>query len=240
VKRLRQGRPRVKFCCDDPNLTPAAGLVTVAELDRVVGIGSHRARRRAPRLASAPDAPFGAPEVVLGFVESQLAGGDFMVDIDTRRADTAGAELRAIPRPPASTTAAALARRFGGKGVIGLSRCLGGLAAAFFEAMPHPEQNRSPRSARRSTSTRPRSRPMSRRSRALAGTTRASGRVVRCRSSGPSRARAPRQADHRQPGPPRTPGGWSLAPSPPCPPASGVRGCAWTPASLTARRPPLS
>jgi hypothetical protein len=143
VKSLRQGRSRVELCCDDPNLTPAAGLVTVAELDRVVGIGE-RIERAVGRLASpgARGTPFGAREVVLGFVESQLAGGDFMVDIDTRRADTAGSELRAIPRPPASTTAAALARRFGAKGVIGLARCLGGLAAGFFEVLPEPERDR--------------------------------------------------------------------------------------------------
>lgn len=29
-------RQKVEFVCDDPNLTPAAGLVTVAELDRVL------------------------------------------------------------------------------------------------------------------------------------------------------------------------------------------------------------
>jgi hypothetical protein len=143
VKTLRRSRPRVEFCCDDPNLTPAAGLAAVAELDRVVGI-AQRIDAAVGRLASARarGRPFGASDVVLGFAESQLAGGDFMVDIDTRRGDTAGASLRAIANPPASTTAAALARRVGAKGVVRLSRCLGELAQAFFQHLPEPERSR--------------------------------------------------------------------------------------------------
>ena len=38
MQRTSKCRPRIEFRCDDPNLTPAAGLVTVAELDRVLGI----------------------------------------------------------------------------------------------------------------------------------------------------------------------------------------------------------
>lgn len=38
MKTLRDVHRRIEFRCDDPNLTPAAGLVTVAELDRVLGI----------------------------------------------------------------------------------------------------------------------------------------------------------------------------------------------------------
>lgn len=140
---LRPGRSRIELRCDDENLTPAAGLVTVAELNRVVGI-SARIDHAVGRLAAtrARGAPFGASDVVLGFAESQLAGGDFMVDIDSRRADTAGTPLRAVSRPPASTTAAALARRVCGKGVVRLARCLGGLATALFEILPESEARR--------------------------------------------------------------------------------------------------
>ena len=49
-----------------------------------------------------------------------LAGGDFFCDLDTMRADVAGAQLRAVADPPASTTALGLARRFGPEQTAGL------------------------------------------------------------------------------------------------------------------------
>jgi len=80
--------------------------------------------------------------VVVSFAESQLAGGDFMVDLDTRRADTAGAELRAVKMPPASTTIAYLAQRFGGKGVVRLGRAVAELARRSFYILLEEEQAR--------------------------------------------------------------------------------------------------
>lgn len=136
-------RQKVELVCDDPGLTPAAGLVTVAELDRVLGMVETIDEAVGPLARpKARGKPYTAGQVVVGFAESQLAGGDFMVDIDTRRADTAGAELRAVRRPPASTTIAALSQRFGGKGVVRLGRAVAELARRSFYVMPAEEQDR--------------------------------------------------------------------------------------------------
>lgn len=144
MKTLRRRPSPVEFLCDDPNLTPAAGLVTVAELDRVAGIAAQIDAAVGP-LAS-PRArvirPYQASDVVLGFAESQLCGGDFMCDIDTRRADTAGAELRAVTKPPASTTAGSLAKRFSKSQLLRLDRAMGLLAGTFFDVLPERERFR--------------------------------------------------------------------------------------------------
>lgn len=65
-----------------------------------------------------------------------LAGGDFMCDLDHLRADVAGAELRAVPDPPASTTFIALARRFDEVALADLGVAIGSLAAVAFAAYP--------------------------------------------------------------------------------------------------------
>ncbi|MHB1783380.1 MAG: transposase family protein [Acidimicrobiales bacterium] len=143
MRTLREKRPRIEFRCDDPDLTPAAGLVPVSELSRVVGISAHIDQAVGP-LASprARGRPYSAGDVVLGFAESQLAGGDFMVDIDTRRADTAGAALRAIKSPPASTTAGSLANRFGLKGIVRLDAAMAQLVRPMYEVLPAHERER--------------------------------------------------------------------------------------------------
>ena len=91
---------------DDPSVTALAGLSLVAEADRVLGVidvfdaevGWLKARRRG----------LSAGEVMVSMAESMLADGDFMSDIDALRADKAGAGLRAVSEPPASTTFAAV------------------------------------------------------------------------------------------------------------------------------------
>lgn len=145
MKKSIRGRSarRVEFVCDDPNLTSAAGLVTVAELDRVLGMVSTIDEMVGPLARpGARGCPYTAGDVVVGLAESQLAGGDFLVDIDTRRADSAGAQLRAVGCPPASTTVGTLARRFGGRGVVRLERAVSGLARRSFDILPEAEQVR--------------------------------------------------------------------------------------------------
>lgn len=106
----------------------------VAEVDRVVGV------------ASAIDALVGrikvrrqglsAGELVLSMAECMLAGGDFMCDLDHLRVDVAGAELRAVPVPPASSTFIALAKRFDDVALADLGVAVGSLAATAFALYP--------------------------------------------------------------------------------------------------------
>ncbi|MGH8976045.1 MAG: IS1380 family transposase [Acidimicrobiia bacterium] len=119
---------------DDPSLTARAGLVLVAEVDRVLGVaaaidaavGSFKARKRG----------LSAGEVVLSAAESMLAGGDFMVDLDHLRADRAGAALRAVPEPPASTTFIACGRRFDDAALAGVEAAMGCLVRRWFVTLP--------------------------------------------------------------------------------------------------------
>src|SRR6266545_106510 len=127
VNTLRRGRARVELRFDDPTQTPNAGLLLVAELaDRLdlVGtldrhIGKIKQRRRG----------VGGGGLVMALAESMLAGGDFLCDLDTLRADQAGAALRTVPRPPAPTTAAGLARRFGSEQLAGIEAGLAEVTA---------------------------------------------------------------------------------------------------------------
>jgi hypothetical protein len=77
----------------------ALGLV--GALDAFVGPIKQRARG------------LSAGEFVVSLAECLLTGGDFLADLDRARVDEAGAGLRMVPVPPASTTTATLAARFG-------------------------------------------------------------------------------------------------------------------------------
>lgn len=134
MKTIRQKRTPIVVGADDPSLTANAGVVLVAEVDRVLGVaatidsfvGRIKGRRQG----------LSAGELVLSMAECMLAGGDFMCDLDHLRADEAGTELRAVPNPPASTTFIALARRFDEVALADLGVAIGSLAAVAFAAYP--------------------------------------------------------------------------------------------------------
>lgn len=134
MKTIRRKRVPVVVGPVDRSLTANAGLVLVAEVDRIVGVadtidsfvGAIKQRRQG----------LGAGELVLSMAECMLAGGDFMIDLDHLRADEAGVELRAVPTPPASTTFNALARRFDAVALADLGVAVGSLAATAFAAYP--------------------------------------------------------------------------------------------------------
>src|SRR6266540_3002042 len=138
VDRLRRGRARVELRFDDPSQTPDVGLLLVAELaDRLdlVGtldrhIGPVKQRRRG----------VGGGALVMALAESMLVGGDFLCDLDTLRADTAGAALRTIACPPAPTTAAGLARRFGPAQLRGIETGLAKVTARAVGLLPAPRR----------------------------------------------------------------------------------------------------
>lgn len=134
MKTLRQKRPSIVVGADDPSLTPNAGLVLVAEVDRILGVAD-TIDSRVGRIKARRQGLSGG-ELVLSMAECMLAGGDFMCDLDHLRADEAGAELRAVPSPPASTTFIALARRFDRVALADLGVAIGSLAARAFAAYP--------------------------------------------------------------------------------------------------------
>jgi hypothetical protein len=117
----------------DPNLTPAAGLVLVSQLDRILGvvgtIDAHVGWLKKRRRGLSPG------QVVVSMAECMLAGGDFMVDLDHLRDDEAGTELRAVSVPPASMTFADAARRFDEVAVGDLEIAMGALVRHWFAAL---------------------------------------------------------------------------------------------------------
>jgi hypothetical protein len=134
VNSLRRGRARVELRFDDPTQTPDAGLLLVAELadhldlvgtlDRHIGPIKQRRRGRS------------GGELVMALAESMLVGGDFLCDLDSLRADLAGAALRTIACPPAPTTAAGLAHRFGPQQLHGIQAGLAAVTARAVELLP--------------------------------------------------------------------------------------------------------
>ena len=88
--RLRRG---VRVGAPDPSLTPVSGMAAVTELvDRLgmirlldAAIGPIKARGRG----------FTGGELLVGLAAAQLAGEDFLVGLDRRRADVAGRVLGA-------------------------------------------------------------------------------------------------------------------------------------------------
>jgi len=136
VKTIRHKRTPVTVGPDDPTLTPNGGLVLVAEVDRILGVAATidsfvgKIKTRGQGLS--------AGQLVLSMAECILGGGDFMVDLDHLRADRAGANLRAVPEPPASTTFIALARRFDDVALADLDTAVGALVAKAYAAYPEP------------------------------------------------------------------------------------------------------
>lgn len=138
-------RPGIEYRADDPTLTPNGGLALVAETCRVLDVVATIDRHVGP--IKARNRGVGAGELMVGLAECMLAGGDFFSDLDTMRADVAGAQLRAVPEPPASTTALGLARRFGEDQLGGLRAAQAELVDRQVAALPR-ERRRELRAVR--------------------------------------------------------------------------------------------
>jgi hypothetical protein len=165
MQKLANKKRRVVIGRDDPKLTSHAGLVLVAEVDRIVGVtstidtyvGSIKSRNRG----------LGAGGLVVSAAEMMLAGGDFMCDLDNQRADVAGRELRAVPQIPSSPTFIALSKRFDDDAFEGIERANGELVSRWFDRLDPERKETLVASDRRSTWTQPMSRSMAGRKRVL-------------------------------------------------------------------------
>jgi hypothetical protein len=133
VREIRRLRRRVRVGAPDPSLTPVSGLAAVTELvDRLnmitlldAAVGPIKARDRG----------FTGGELLVGMASAQLAGEDFLVGLDRRRADAAGQVLAPVPGL-GSTTAAGLARRFTDGQWHAVETGIGDIHTAMLAALP--------------------------------------------------------------------------------------------------------
>lgn len=133
LRGRRKGHDQVRIGAPDPSLTPAAGLVVVTELverlsvvtalDEAIGPIKQRARG------------LSAGEFLTALATAQMAGEDYLVGLDRRRGDVAGASLSPTVMPP-STTAATLAKRFNANRWLGVEAAVGRLAGRVVAAVP--------------------------------------------------------------------------------------------------------
>ncbi len=137
VTTVAARRGAVEVHADDPSLTPAAGLLLVAETCRVLDVAGVIDRRVGPFKQRNRGA--GAGALLVGLAECMLAGGDFFTDLEAVRADVAGAELRAVAGIPEST-ARGLAARFDDGHLAGLRAAQGELIRAVVAALPRPRR----------------------------------------------------------------------------------------------------
>ena len=132
VRDIHWLRRRVRVGAPDPSLTAVSGMVAVTELVErldVIGlldaaIGPIKARGRG----------LTGGQLLVGVAAAQLAGEDFLVGLDRRRADRAGQVLAPVVGL-SSTTAAGLARRFSDAQWHAVETGIGGIHTAMLAAL---------------------------------------------------------------------------------------------------------
>jgi hypothetical protein len=110
VNRVRGLAGRVRIGAPDASLTSASGVVAVAELAGRLGLTA--ALDDAVGAIKQRDRGLSAGEFLFAVAQAQMFGAQFWTGLDRCRADAAGEALSAVVTP-ASTTAVALAQRFG-------------------------------------------------------------------------------------------------------------------------------
>jgi hypothetical protein len=112
--RRRLGRIEIR--ADDPSLTGHGGLVVIGDLaeklDLIGLIDAEIARERRARPVKVRRRGCSPGELVVSVAECQLVGGAFFDHLADQRADTAGAQLRAVPEVPSAPAALQNAKRF--------------------------------------------------------------------------------------------------------------------------------
>lgn len=133
TNKARVRARRVRVGAPDQRLTPAAGVEAVRETDRVLGVtaaldaGIGAVKERARGITGG--------ELVMSMASAQLAGEDFLVGLDRRRADVAGQELEPVPTP-ASTTASGIAKRFTPEHLAGIEAGIGQVNTTLLDLLP--------------------------------------------------------------------------------------------------------
>ena len=132
-RKAKQTRRRIRIGAPDASLTALAGLTAVDEvigrLDMVAeldaGIGPIKQRDRG----------LSGGQLLLGMAAAQLAGQDCLAGLDRLRADAGCVLLHQAPVAP-STTAGALAGRFGPAQLTGIEAGLKGIYTRWLTRVP--------------------------------------------------------------------------------------------------------
>ena len=132
--RKRRGR-QARIGAPDAALTPVAGLAAVSELCERLGV--IEALDAAVGPVKQRDRGFGAGQLLTGIASAQLAGEDFLVGLDRRRADVAGQQITPVPGL-SSTTTAGLARRITAGQWQAVEAGLAAVTQRMLELLPTP------------------------------------------------------------------------------------------------------
>jgi hypothetical protein len=124
---------RVRIGAPDASLTPASGVVAVAELAGRLGVVD--AFDDAIGAIKQRDRGLTSGQFLVSLAQAQMLGGDFWTSLDRRRDDVTGEALSAVPTP-ASTTAATLAVRFGPAQLAGIEEGIGEICARVMGLLP--------------------------------------------------------------------------------------------------------
>jgi hypothetical protein len=133
VKRIAGLAGRVRIGAADASLTPASGVVAVAELVGRLGVAG--ALDDAVGSIKQRDRGLSAGQFLVAVAQAQMCGAQFWVGLDRRRADTAGETLSAVPTP-ASSTAVELADRFGPAQLAGVEEGIGEITSRVVGLLP--------------------------------------------------------------------------------------------------------
>lgn len=117
----------------DKSLTRASGMVAVAELIDKLAV-TRELDGHVPAIKTR-DRGVSGGQLVTAVACTQLVGHDVLAGLDRVRADIAGQELWPVPAP-ASTTAGALARRFGASQLAGIEAGLAAVTARWLALLP--------------------------------------------------------------------------------------------------------
>jgi hypothetical protein len=124
---------RVRVGAPDASLTPASGVVAVAELVGRLGVAA--ALDDAVGSIKQRDRGLSGGEFLVAVAQAQMFGAQFWTGLDRRRADTAGEALSVVPTL-ASTTAVELAQRFGPAQWAGVEEGIGEIVCRVLGLLP--------------------------------------------------------------------------------------------------------